>query len=100
MIQAVFGGSFLEPNAWAWAFGPGIGTNLGASVLWGFGAGLLGYVVQRKVRAEWQAHKRRTEAHNAWMAHHTAAIYRQATGQLAAAHPHFDLKDAAERTHE
>lgn len=37
---AIFGGSFLEPNPWAWAFGNGIGTNIGASIIWVILAGI------------------------------------------------------------
>jgi hypothetical protein len=54
----VLGGSFLD-NAQGrfdplnYLFGAGLGTNLGASVVWGFLAGLIGVLVARKVRAAW-----------------------------------------------
>lgn len=46
----------------------GIWGNIFASILWGAGALALGYVIQKKVRAEWAQHK----AHERWMAKHLA----------------------------
>ena len=65
-VLAIFGGSFLEPNAGQWLFGAGIGTNIGASIIWGFLAGLLGMWVARHLKAIWgkvREHHRVMEAH-------------------------------------
>jgi hypothetical protein len=73
-LIALLGGSFLEPNPWAWLFGAGIGTNIGASIIWGFLAGLLGVFVGRKLKAVW-AHLRSHTEHQSRMIeeiHHLA----------------------------
>jgi hypothetical protein len=46
--------SFLQPDPFNYFWGSGIGTNLGASVVWGFLAGLIGVFVARKVKAAWK----------------------------------------------
>ncbi|MFZ1925301.1 MAG: hypothetical protein WAU42_04060 [Solirubrobacteraceae bacterium] len=74
MVVAIWGGSFLEPSPWQWMFGAGIGTNIGASIIWGFAAGLLGMFVARKVKAAW-AHLRAHQEHQSRLVeemHHLA----------------------------
>lgn len=91
MILAIFGGTFLDNSSGHfdpinYFFGAGIATNIGASLIWGFLAGLLGMVVARKVKAEWAKHV----AHSEWMAVHLAALHRKRVGEPSP-HPHFDL---------
>jgi hypothetical protein len=63
-VIAVLGGNFLEPNPFTYFFGTGIGTNLGASIVWGFLAGLLGMFVARKVKAAWARLHAKIDAHH------------------------------------
>jgi hypothetical protein len=97
-VIAVLGGNFLEPNPFTYFFGTGIGTNIGASIVWGFLAGLLGMFVARKVKAAWarlhskiDAHHKHQDEHNAWVADHMAAIHRKVGLGEPEPHPHFDL---------
>lgn len=47
-----------------WLFGGGIGTNIGASIIWGLIAGFIGYFIARAVRQAWvQLHNRIDELH-------------------------------------
>ena len=82
-----------------WLFGNGIGTNLGASLIWSAVAGLVGLILWpptrrwlgRRVLAPFHDHFRRVHDHNEWMARHVAELYRHQTGREPDAHPHFDL---------
>jgi len=88
-VLAVWGGGFLEPDPFNYFFGNGIATNIGASVLWGFAAGLLGLWVAKKVKTAWARHK----AHQEWEANVLATIHKHVTGRNVEPHPHHDLKD-------
>jgi hypothetical protein len=65
MVFAIWGGSFLEPDPFNYFFGYGIATNIGASLLWGFIAGFIGYFVARKVKAAWARLHAKLDAHHA-----------------------------------
>jgi hypothetical protein len=65
-------------------FGAGIGTNIGASLVWGSAAGFIGYFVARKVRAAFQ----RIHEHNEWSARQLARLHLHVTGRHADQHPH------------
>jgi hypothetical protein len=53
-----FGGLF------DYLFGSGIGTNIGASLIWGFAAGFIGYFIAKRVRRAWaHLHTRIDELH-------------------------------------
>lgn len=65
MVLAIWGGSFLEPSPWQWFFGAGIGTNIGASILWGLLAGFIGYFIAKKCRAAWTRLHSKLDAHQA-----------------------------------
>ena len=90
--------TFLQPDALNYFFGSGIGTNIGASIVWGFLAGLNGLFIARKIKAAWarlhgkiDAHNKRQHEHNEWMAQTQAALHREATGHEPPPHPHFDV---------
>ena len=75
-MLAIWGGGFLD-NAQGhfdplnYFFGAGTATNLGASFAWVLLAGFTVYVVQKKVRAAWAAHKTRAASNHAdAMSHH------------------------------
>jgi hypothetical protein len=69
LALAVLGGGFLEDSHGHFApleylFGSGLGTNIGASIIWGFLAGLLGVFIARKLRRAWaRLHSRIDDLH-------------------------------------
>lgn len=75
-VPGLFGGSFLEPTPWDWLFGAGIGTNIGASIIWGFLAGFVGYLVAKRLKQAWRGLHAKLDRHRElteelhYLAHH------------------------------
>lgn len=53
MLAAYFAPLDAKGGLLGWLFGGGIGTNIGASLIWGLTAGVVGYLLARKLRAAW-----------------------------------------------
>jgi hypothetical protein len=61
----------FQPNILSYLFGVGIGTNLGASIVWGGIALIAGYTFARvKVLPAWRAHTRSVTAIHDRLDHH------------------------------
>ncbi len=89
-VAGIFQPTFLD-----WWFGGGIGTNLGASLIWVVIAGVAAWLLWPPLRA--RLHRfvdgklARLHAHSRWMAELAAIEHRHITGQEPPPHPHFDL---------
>jgi H+/gluconate symporter-like permease len=90
--------AIFQPTFLQWTFGAGIGTNVGASILWGFLAGIIGYFFAKFLRREFQKlhakieeHGAKQREHNQWAANTLAEIHAASTTVPLTPHPHFDL---------
>jgi hypothetical protein len=69
MGAGIFGPSLLD-----WLFGGGIGTNIGASIVWGLAAGFAGYFLARKVRRAWERLHSKLDRHASLHDEHAAKL--------------------------
>lgn len=79
------GQGIFQPTIWEWLFGPGIGTNLGASLVWVFVAGVVTALVYPPLRAWCEREAAFARAHLEHQTRIAEDTYHRAFGER---HPH------------
>jgi hypothetical protein len=84
--------AIFQPTLLDWLFGSGIGTNLGASLIWIVPSFAAGFVTGRKLWTHVKLHHLRQNQHAEWMANQMKRLHER-EGIDAEPHPFFELKD-------